>query len=75
MKIQIELTELQILQIDDLQRRTGLTVENIFTLLKNKLETSANSRGFLCEAISAAHRQKILEDSEIRKLKTALNYK
>lgn len=75
MNIQIELTELQILQIDDMQRRTGLQVSEIFRLLKDSLEKSANSRVFLCEAISAAHRQKILEDSEIRKLKTTLNYK
>ena len=73
MRVQIELNELGVLQIDDMCRRTGLTVECIYRELLNALTKSANSRLYLCEAIQHAHHEKIVRDEEIKRLKQQLN--
>lgn len=75
MKISINIDELQCLQIDDLQRRTGLTVECIFIELVRKLEEDANSRNYLCEAIRKRHHEHLIKQEEIKKLKNILKYK
>lgn len=68
MKITIEIRELQTLQIDDLSRRTGCNVCDLFDALVNKLKQDANNRSYLLEATNRVVHEHFVEQDEIKRL-------